>query len=255
MDILTAYNLTDVLLLVIAGFAGGFVDATVGGGGLICLPVYMSMGWPIPYALGTNKAAALVSLGTSAYTYFRAGKMDPYVWKMAPLAFMASILGVITLHIIPPDFLRYIMVLLLAMVGIYTLLHKDFGQAKPTGLKTDYRKWFKVIALVMGFYDGFFGPGSGTFYVFAFLWIGYDYVCGSANGKMLTTAAMLGALPIFLYNGTIYWDYALLMFIGIIPGAVIGSRFVITHDVKYIRPLYLTVVLLLIGKQVLGLIN
>ena len=112
-----------------------------------------------------------------------------------------------------------------------------------------------IIAIVMGFYDGFFGPGSGTFYVFAFLWVGYDYVRGSANGKMLTTAAMLSALPIFIYNGTFYWDYALFMFIGIIPGAVIGSRFVITHDVRYIRPMYLAVVAALIGKQVWSLFN
>lgn len=255
MDFLTAYNWTEVIILTVAGFCGGFIDATVGGGGLICLPVYMSMGWPIPYVLGTNKCAALVSLGTSAYTYFKAGKMDPYVWKMTPLAFCSSILGVVALHIIPSDFLRYIMVILLIIVGLYTFIHKDFGQAKPTGLRADYKKWFAIIAIVMGFYDGFFGPGSGTFYVFAFLWVGYDYVRGSANGKMLTTAAMLGALPIFIYNGTFYWDYALFMFIGIIPGAVIGSRFVITHDVRYIRPMYLAVVAALIGKQVWSLFN
>lgn len=133
MDFFAVYDISKVLLLAVAGFFGGFIDATVGGGGLICLPVYMSMGWPIPYALGTNKAAALVSLGTSAYTYFRAGKMDPYVWRMLPLAFLSSVLGVVALHIIPSGFLRYIMVGLLVVVGIYTLMHKNFGQAKPEG--------------------------------------------------------------------------------------------------------------------------
>lgn len=250
MEFVAALDFLDIALIFLAGFTAAFMDATVGGGGLITLPLFMGMGWPIAYAMGTNKIAALVSLGTSAYTYYKAGKLDSHILKLLPLAFVAGIAGSLLILVLPADFLRYVVVGLLTLVGLYTFVHKNLGQKDAKPLHPFYKKWGMLIAIVLGFYDGFFGPGSGTFYIFAFLWVGYDYVTASANGKMLTTAAVFGAFLIFLYNGTIVWLYALAMALGLIPGAIVGSRFVMTHDLRFIRPMYLAMVTILIGKQI-----
>lgn len=250
MDLSFAFNFIDMVLIFAAGFTAAFMDATVGGGGLITLPMFMGMGWPVAYAMGTNKVAAVISLGTSAYTYYKAGKLDHHILKLLPLAFAAGISGGLLIMVLPADFLRYVVVGLLTLVGIYTFFHKNLGQKNSKPLNPFYKKWCMLIAIVLGFYDGFFGPGSGTFYIFSFLWVGYDYVTASANGKMLTTAAVFGAFLIFLYNGTVVWIYALAMAFGLIPGAIVGSRFVMTHDLRFIRPMYLAMVTILIGKQI-----
>ena len=253
MEPVLTFDFWTVLYLLLAGFVGAFLDASVGGGGLITLPAYLSLGWPIPFCLGTNKAANGVCLCTSAYTYFRSGKVDPFVWRVLPCSFVAAVLGALAVYIVPPDILRSLVVGMLVFVGIYTFLKKDIGQVGDRPKAVNYKQMLVLLAVGMGFYDGFFGPGSGMFYIFCYLLLGYDYVCASANSKVMTSICMLAAILAFAYQGSIIWSYAVIMAIGGIPGAIVGSKFVIKYGAKWIRPLFMAMVVIMIGKQVMEL--
>ena len=249
MDFVSYEPLT-VLYMMFIGFAMAFVDASVGGGGLISVPAYMSLGWPLPYVFGTNKVTAFLGLGMSTLTFLRAGKHEPFALKALPISFCAAAAGVVALHYFPTDVLRYVVVIMLVLIGIYTFLRKDFGSVSSAQQHPHYKLLIMALALVMGFYDGFFGPGSGSFYVFAFIYLGYSYVEASANAKLLTTTAMLGAVLTFIYQGDVVWGYVFFTGLGTLVGGYAGSRFVINHDVKVIRPFYLAMIALMIGKQV-----
>jgi len=255
MEVVLNYELWEIALLLVAGFFAAFIDASVGGGGLISVPAYMCLGWPIPNVIATNKVGAVVSLCTSAYTYFKAGKTDPFAKKIIPCSFCAAIAGALTVYIIPPEILRYLVVAMLVLVGVYTFLKKDFGAISKPNKNPNYKRWFLIVALVIGFYDGFFGPGSGMFYAFAFILLGFDYVEASANCKIMTSTAMLGSLVTFALKGSVIWSYGLIMALSMMPGAYLGSKFVIKYGTKWIRPIYLAMVILMIGKQVFDLIK
>lgn len=255
MDIFLNFDLGTVLYLLIAGFAAAFIDASVGGGGLISLPAFLSLGWPVPTALGTNKLSALVSLGTSALTYIRSGHVEPVTWKVLPLSFVSAILGVLAIYVVPPAMLRGVVIVLLVLVGVYTLLKKNLGQDGQVAKVVNYGKYLAVLAACMGFYDGFFGPGSGMFYIFILIMMGQDYIGAAANSKVMTSAAMLGALPAFAWHGSIMWQYGLVMAVAMIPGAICGSKFVLHYGAKWIRPLFIVMVVIMIGKQVLELVK
>ena len=107
-----------------------------------------------------------------------------------------------------------------------------------------------VMALTIGFYDGFFGPGTGSFLIFGFLYLGYDFVTAAGNAKALNFASGVGALVSFAMSGTIVWSYGVIMALAMIAGAIFGSRMAIKKGASYVRPLYLLVTTLLIGKQV-----
>jgi len=248
-----SYEPLTVIYMIFIGFAMAFVDASVGGGGLISVPAYMSLGWPLPYAFGTNKVTAFLGLGMSTLTYLRAGKYEPFALKVLPISFLAASAGVFALHYFSTDLLRYVVVAMLVLIGIYTFIRKDFGSVHATEQKANYKLLIMALALVMGLYDGFFGPGSGSFYIFAFIYLGYNYVEASANAKLLTTTAMLGAVLTFIYKGDVVWGYVVFTGLGTILGGYAGSRFVLTHDVKVIRPFYLAMIVIMIGKQVFDL--
>lgn len=248
-----SYDPLTVIYMMFIGFAMAFVDASVGGGGLISVPAYMSLGWPLPYAFGTNKVTAFLGLSMSTLTFLKAGKHEPFTLKVLPISFMAASAGVFALHYFPTDILRYVVVAMLVLIGIYTFIKKDFGKVHTSEQKDYYKLFIAMLALGMGFYDGFFGPGSGSFYIFAFIYLGYNYVEASANAKLLTTTAMFGAVLTFIYQGDVVWGYVLFTGLGTLAGGYAGTRFVLTHDVKVIRPIYLAMIVIMIGKQVFDL--
>lgn len=250
------YDPGTMLFLVIAAFIASFIDSTVGGGGLISTPSLLATGMPVSFALGTNKVAAMMGSFTSVVAFWRAGKVQKrVVFYLMPLSFIGSALGAYVVYLLPPEIMRNIIVVLLVAVAAYTYRRKDWGDvANIKKFGTIVLLLTAAAAFALGFYDGFFGPGTGSFLIFGFLFLGYDFVTAAGNAKALNFASGAGALVSFAISGTIYWVYGLAMGVSMVFGAIFGSRMAIRHGANYVRPLYLVVTSLLIGKQIYELL-
>ena len=154
-------------------------------------------------------------------------------------------------YLLPEKLMKNIIVVLLVAVAIYTYRRKDWGD-NSTIMELGLQALLGAIAMAftIGFYDGFFGPGTGSFLIFGFLYLGYDFVTAAGNAKALNFASGIGALAAFAMSGTIVWSYGIIMAVAMIVGAICGSRLAIQKGASYVRPLYLLVTTLLIGKQV-----
>lgn len=250
------YDPGTMLFLVIAAFIASFIDSTVGGGGLISTPSLLATGMPVSFALGTNKVAAMMGSFTSVVAFWRAGKVqNRVVFYLMPLSFIGSALGAYVVYLLPAEIMRNIIVVLLVAVAAYTYRRKDWGDvANIKKFGTIVLLLTAAAAFALGFYDGFFGPGTGSFLIFGFLFLGYDFVTAAGNAKALNFASGAGALVSFAISGTIYWVYGLAMGVSMVFGAIFGSRMAIRHGANYVRPLYLVVTSLLIGKQIYELL-
>lgn len=240
-----------LLFLIVAGFIASFVDAVVGGGGLIALPALLFAGLPPAMALGTNKLAGTMSSLTSTVSFMRSGKINYNAVKyLFPLSLIGAALGSFTVRQIPSEFMKPMVIVMLIVVTVYTLLKKEWG-AKSTyqGMTKKVAFLSAIVALVIGFYDGFFGPGTGSFLIFAFLMLGFDFVVAAGNAKVLNFASNLASLVTFMLLGFVNFQYGIPMGIAMIAGAIVGSRVAIRKGTTYIRPLFISVTVLLIGKQ------
>ena len=243
-----------IIFIIVAGFISAFIDSTVGGGGLISTPALLSLGLPVPYALGTNKVAASTGALTSVISFWRAGKIKKAALALMPLSFIGSALGAYVVYLLPEKLMKNIIVALLVAVAIYTYRRKDWGDTgtvQKLGAKALIGAF--IMAFTIGFYDGFFGPGTGSFLIFGFLYFGYNFVTAAGNTKALNLASNLGGLVAFLLLGRVYLAYALPMGLVEIAGAHLGAKIAIKKGVGYIRTLYLIVTVVLIGKQVYDL--
>ncbi len=247
---LVSYEPLMMVALVIAGFLAAFIDSTVGGGGLISTPFLLSMGLPVPYALGTNKIAASMGAAMSVFSFWQAGKISAIAWKICCFSFIGSAVGAYVVYLLPAKLMKNIIVLLLVAVAVYTYRRKDWGD-NPILKEINAFVLAKAVllALVMGFYDGFFGPGTGSFLIFGFLFLGFDFVTAAGNAKVLNFMSGLGGIFSFAMSGTVIWSYGLIMGGAMLIGAYCGSKMAIKRGAAYVRPLYLVVTTLLIGKQ------
>ena len=245
--------MVDFVLLGCAAFLAGLVDAVVGGGGLIQIPVLFSM-FPkeIPATLlGTSKLAGVFGTSAAAVNYARRVRV---AWSAAAPAAMAafalSFVGAYTVTRVPGDFVRSLLPLVLLAVAIYTFKKKDFGSIHApvhTGLTE------KLVAVGMGacigFYDGFFGPGTGSFLMFLFVrFFGFDFLSASAAAKVVNVACNIAALLWFGYSGHLLWQLGLLMAVCQVAGSLVGTKLAIRHGSVFVRKLFLVVVSLLILK-------
>ena len=151
--------------------------------------------------------------------------------------------------------MKNIVVLALVVVAVYTYRRKDWGDVNKVKIFTAKVVAVSVFfAFLLGFYDGFFGPGTGSFLIFVFLYLGYNFVFAAGNAKVLNLASGLGALLVFSLTGSLNIPYAITMAVGQIIGARLGAKIAISKGAGYVKPLYLTVTTLLIGKQVYDLL-
>lgn len=240
-----------IAFLMAAGFVAAFIDSVVGGGGIISVPALMLTGLPPVTVLGTNKMASVMGSFTSVLSFMRSGKVDCNLIKyLFPLSVIGSALGVYTVQFIPPHFLKPLVIVLLILVTVYSLCRKNWGQTSTYTGMTDKTAWLSgMIAVVLGFYDGFFGPGTGSFLLFAFLLIGFDFVTASGNARALNFGSNIAAVIVFAWIGSINYYYAVPMGAAMIVGALAGTRIAITKGAAYVRPLFISVSILLIGKQ------
>lgn len=245
-------NVGMFIFLVCAGFVSAFVDSVVGGGGLISIPALLLTGLPPQVVLGTNKLASVMGSMTSSVSFLKSGKMDTGLIKyLLPISLIGSILGAGTVRLIPSSFLRPMVVVMLIGVAIYTFFKKDWGEEKKIEELSRKNLIISiVVAFSFGFYDGFFGPGTGSFLIFAFLMLGFDFVTAAGNAKALNFASNLGAILTFWLAGVVDIRYGLIMGISMILGALTGSRLAISKGTVFVRPMFITITIILIGKQV-----
>lgn len=250
-------NLYTLLFLVIAGFIAAFIDSVVGGGGLISIPALLFTGMSPSAALATNKFSSSMGSLTSTISFIRAGKVNfKFVIKFLPLTVGGSIIGAYVVHFVSPDILKPLILVILVVVAIYTIVKKDWGkETLYKGLTRNKLIMMLLLIFAIGFYDGFLGPGTGSFLLFAFLIIGFDFVQAAGNAKILNFGSNIAALVVFLSMGTVNFAYGIPMGIAMVAGALVGTNFAIKKGSSYVRVLFIGVTVLLIGKNILNYLH
>jgi uncharacterized protein len=241
-----------IFLAIASGFAG-FVDAMAGGGGLIQLPALI-VGLPnkeLPLILGTNKVPSIFGTAAAARNYFKNIKPDiPLTLSMMGPAFIGSMGGASLAAAVPKDFFKPFIVCLLIAVAIYTWVKPELGMNE--NLKYTHKKRLAIVALIgllIGFYDGIFGPGTGTFLVFFLVsGIGYAFLKASGTAKLVNISTNAGAILSFQLTGHIWWQLGLLLAFANVTGAIIGSRLAIKGGSPLVRKVFLAVTFLLIAR-------
>lgn len=236
-----------IILLCVAAFAAGFIDAIVGGGGLIQTPAGLILlpNLPVSTVIGTLKIPAFSGTSFAAYQYLKKVTMN---WKllliMMVLALPSAFLGSTLLTYMSNDFMKPLLLFILSLLAIYTYAKKNFGQhvEKNISERTQILNAV-VISFVVGFYDGFIGPGTGSFLVVAFIALmGFDFLHASANAKMVNLATNFGSICLFILKGKIIWAVALPMAASNALGGWIGAKLAINKGNSFIRIFFLVVV-------------
>ncbi|WP_457966576.1 TSUP family transporter [Arthrobacter sp. D1-29] len=245
-------ELTTLILIVVAGFAAGWVDAVVGGGGLIQLPALLLVPGITPVqALATNKMGSIFGTSTSAVTFY--GRVKPDLWTAVPMALIAlagSFGGAILAANLPSSVFKPIIVVALVAVALFTALKPNVGDI--TLLRHNGHRHYVVACLIggaIGFYDGLIGPGTGSFLVIALVSaMGYAFLEASAKAKIVNMATNAGALLFFLPHGSILWGVGLVLGAANMAGGYLGARAAVKQGSGFIRVVFLLVVSALILK-------
>jgi uncharacterized membrane protein YfcA len=236
-----------------AAFGAGVIDAMAGGGGLIQLPALFAA-YPStshPTLLGTGKLAGFAGTSSAALRFVRHVTLDwSLVIPAAAGAFVTALLGAWIATSIPPAQFRALVPVLLAIVLLYTILHRDFGRShNPRRHGRRGRVLAFAGAGAIGLYDGFFGPGTGSFLMFLFVRVfGLDFLHASASAKVVNGAANLAAILLFGLTGELYWLLGLAMAACNVTGAQLGSHLAIRHGSSFVRVVFIVVVSCLIAK-------
>ncbi len=245
--------LSDYVLLAVAAMLAGLIDSVVGGGGLIQLPALLSV---FPQAapaslLGTNKLAAIWGTAFAARSYARRLTVR---WSIAlpaaGAALVFAFLGAQAVSLFPQDLLRKLLPFILGMVAIYVYRRKSFGsEVADEASSADRRGLAVLVGATIGFYDGFFGPGTGSFLIFLFVrFFSLDFLQASAIAKVVNVACNFAALAWFASAGQVIWPLGVLMAVCNVLGSVAGTRLALWGGTGFVRKLFLVVVSLLIIK-------
>ncbi len=253
-------TLTVLALLALAGLAAGFVDAVVGGSGLIQIPALL-LGLPGAspvQVLATNKLASICGTTVSSATYYRRVRPDPRTFgPLMLLAFIGSVLGALAASLIPASAFAPIVLVVLIVVGAYVLLKPRLGEV--TALRFSGHRHTAaamVTGLAIGFYDGALGPGTGSFFVFALVGLlGYNFLDASAKARLANWATNLAALCVFVPQGAVLWKVGLVMGLSNLAGGYVGARTAVSRGTRFVRVFFIVVVsafIVRIGGEVLG---
>ena len=241
------------LFLLAASFFAGFIDSIAGGGGLIQLPALL-IGLPkseTAEVLGTNKLSAVFGTTTAAALYRKQIKPDPKILiAMGVPAFLGSAGGAVLASKIPTSSMRPMVLVLLIIVAVYTWFKPDLGKFENLRHLPKRRVQIAAIAgVVIGFYDGIFGPGTGSFLMLILVAsLGYAFTTASAIAKVVNVATNVGAIMVFGVNGAVLWQIGIILGIANISGAVIGARLAIKGGSTLVRNVFLLVTVALILK-------
>ena len=236
-------------LLFFVAVVAGLVDAIAGGGGLIALPALLTAGFPVPLALGTNKLQSVFGSGMATWHYSRHGVID---WRSCRLGigltFIGALAGAWAVQRIDAAVLSQFIPWLLAAILLYTIFRPQIGQEKRPP-RVGATGFFIAAGLGLGFYDGFFGPGTGSFWTIALvLLLGQDFLAATGHTKVLNATSNLASVLLFIAAGRVHWLAGGIMAVGQLAGARIGAGLVVKKGARFIRPVFLTMVTLTIAR-------
>jgi uncharacterized protein len=240
-----------IVLLFATGLTAGFVDTIAGGGGLLTLPMLLNLCADPVTALGTNKLQSTFGSTSATFHFARAGTLNYREVRRAwLLAFLGSLVGTLLVQQFDSYLLKKIIPVLLIAVALFVWLRPQLGERdihpRLTRMKFDF-----IFAFGIGVYDGFLGPGTGTFLALAFmLGLGFNMARATANTKALNWASNVASFLLFLIAGKIWFAAGLIMGAGQMLGARAGSHMVVTRGTRFIRPVFLTMVVLITLKMI-----
>lgn len=229
-------------LLFFIAMLAGFIDSIAGGGGLLTVPALLAVGLPPASALATNKLQSTGGSFSASLYFIRERMVDLKQQKFAiTCAFIGSALGTLSVMHIQAGFLKLLLPILTISVGLYFLLSPTIGENDRKSRLTIIQ--FALLpALAIGFYDGFFGPGAGSFYAVAYITLaGFNLTKATAHTKVLNFTSNLAGLIFFIVGGEVVWSIGLVMLVGQFIGARLGAKMVIAKGRKLIRPMLITV--------------
>lgn len=229
-------------LLFFIAMLAGFIDSIAGGGGLLTVPALLAVGLPPASALATNKLQSTGGSFSASLYFIRERMVDLKQQKFAiTCAFIGSALGTLSVMHIQADFLKLLLPILTISVGLYFLLSPTIGENDRKSRLTVIQ--FALLpALAIGFYDGFFGPGAGSFYALAYITLaGFNLTKATAHTKVLNFTSNLAGLIFFIVGGEVVWSIGLVMLVGQFIGARLGAKMVIAKGRKLIRPMLISV--------------
>ena len=241
------------VLLIAASALAGWIDAVIGGGGLVLIPVLMgATSMPAASVLATNKVAAVTGTASAAITMVRRVGVPRFTWLFAFLAGVASALGARAISLIDDSLIRPVIIILLLAVGIFVALNPRFGTGGNQILTPRRIFLGALLAAAVGFYDGIFGPGTGMFLIMGFTAVfSQVFLQSAAMAKVVNTATNLGALTVFGLSGFINWPLALMLAAANVVGAQLGARTVLKGGSKLIRYALLILVVVLCTRLLL----
>ncbi|CCB80638.1 TSUP family transporter [Helicobacter bizzozeronii] len=237
------FGLFDYAIFFVAAFCAGLVDSIAGGGGLISVPTLMAMGVPVHMVLATNKLQSSFGSFSAAFNFWRKGLVSlQEIWLGIVFVFVGACLGTYVILLLQANLLRLLIPIFLGVIFLYTLFSPKIGeQERPPKLKPAL--FYGVFGFILGFYDGFFGPGTGSFWTFLMLaLLGLPMKKAVAHTKVLNFTSNIVSLSVFIWGSPILWGVGLLMGLGQMLGAFVGSHLVMVKEVKFIRTIFLGVV-------------
>lgn len=242
-----------ISILFFVALMAGFIDAMAGGGGLLSIPALLLTGMNPVAVLATNKLQACAGSFSASVTMIKKGLIHPKMMKIALLfAFVGSVVGTILVQLSPPEFLQKALPFVIGAVGIYTLFSPNLGKLETTP-KMSQKLYERTIAPLIGLYDGYFGPGTGTFFSLSQVVLrGRDLVQATARAKLLNFATNIASLIFFILGGQVVWVVGLVMMAGQLVGAYLGSHMVVKGGAKFIRPVIVVVCFCMVSKLVWG---
>jgi len=241
----------ELLLLCVAAFIAGFVDAVVGGGGPIQIPaaIVLLPGIPIATVIGTTKVPSFCGTSFAAFQYSKQVQLNyKHLGLMAGVAGVAAFTGSKVLTTVSNDFMKPFLLIVLTGVAIYTYKKKTFGvHSEKEHTEREHLIYIILISLTLGFYDGFIGPGTGSFLILAFITLlGFDFLKASATAKFVNLSTNIGSIVLFAARGRIIYSIALPMAVCNAAGGFLGARLAILKGNRLIRRFFLSVVMLTI---------
>jgi uncharacterized protein len=251
LNIISEYGYLTITAIIVFSFIAGFIDAVVGGGGLIQLPVLL-ISFPkiaLPTLFGTNKIAALSGTSIAAFAYAKRIKFNYILLGVISLsAGLASFLGARVVSFINVNTLKPFILFILILIAIYTFLKKDLGSVQTKNFSFPKQLLYgSLIGIVVGFYDGFFGPGTGSFFVLGFVIVlGFEFIQASAYAKIINCVTNLSALIVFIRQGNYMLDLALIMAISNISGNLVGTKLAFKKGNGFVRIVFLIIVSIMI---------
>ncbi len=239
------------IILALTGIMAGFVDSIAEGGGIITLPVLLSLGFPPHMALGTNKFQASFGSVTSTIRYYKKGLFTlKETWPGIIFTLAGAIIGTVLIQRINADFLAKAIPVLLLAIFIYTLLSPKMGSVDKQVKMSPYI-FLPIAGIILGFYDGFFGPGTGAFWTISLVALyGINLKKATGTTKAMNCTSNIVSLTVFLIGGKVFFLAGIIMGAGQIFGAWFGSHMVIKHNTKFIRIFFLIVVAATIARMI-----